>query len=174
MYVYPTYSSRFANILVVNVFVGWLYTQRLPSTNEDWAGQVGERSSIASRAMVTQLKTYVFADRILASAFRRACYDHFVQDVIQKDCVYYETVIYAYEHLAPDNRILQLLVEVHCRSFVAEEDKHIEGELEKRNQLPYEFLMQVMIRYSSMKSRKHETKPLHPPIYFEDEVIEIV
>jgi len=65
----------------------------------------------------------------------------------------YEDVIYGFAKLRTDHPILDLLVETHCRQFHEELDSEENGEIELRPQLPIEFLIRVMLRYSNLRRK---------------------
>lgn len=95
----------------------------------------------------------------MASAFREAAESTLIDClVVFKRSVFYETIIYAYEHLPANNLVLQAMVDVHCRDFAEESDTELNGKLELRSKLPHNFLVDVMLRY--MRWRNENWKPL--------------
>lgn len=145
-----------------DIFVIWLYTQRLPGiisrweeasrfrgdgNNEDEDGGEYETNN-TPESHLEIIKALVLGDRILAAKFRQAVNNYFVDRVIESP-PYYESVIYAFERLRSDSPILPLLADTHCEHWTREEDKDKEREL--RSLLPVDFLIRVMGRYSDMK-----------------------
>ncbi|KAL1597396.1 hypothetical protein SLS59_007426 [Nothophoma quercina] len=125
-----------------NVFVDWLYTQKLPETLLGWLSEAEEKIDFDKRYahQVALLRACAFGDRFLAPAFSRACQDHVVKWFTKAaHAPLYEAVIYAFENLPSDSIVLQLLIDAHCRYFYQNADTEENGELERRQQLPKAF-----------------------------------
>lgn len=131
---------------VFNVFVNWMYTQKLPGNCEEWCqvGELGEAWDFASEIALI-LKAYNFGDRFLATAFKRAA-NVAIVGILHGCAPFYEVVIFAFKNLPAHSPILQLLVDAQCRHWSECLDDTEEVELQK--QLPYDFLLRVMKRYS--------------------------
>lgn len=67
---------------------------------------------------------------------------------------YYGTIIYAFANLPVASSVLKALVDAHCRDFNDACDTEENGELKLRAQLPNLFLVGVMVRYASIRSKK--------------------
>lgn len=127
----------------------WLYSQNLPPTDRAWlkmteVEEVDQRRHAQSDQ--ERIKAIVFADRFLVPGFRKAV----KIDLVDRTCVYesnccYPGIIYAFEHLRSDDPLLDFLVDVQCAFLDAERDKAY-----LRSELPNEFLIRVMLRYSKV------------------------
>lgn len=133
-----------------NVFIHWLYTQRIPANTAEWV-RISEAKKW--KIEVVELKVLVLADRFLMPAFRRAVNNDLVTSRL-KHAPYYELVIHAFENLPEGSPILQLLVDTHCLHWEPKTDEGDEEEMQLRPDLPHEFLVKVMIRYAELKADK--------------------
>ncbi|KAF2690839.1 hypothetical protein K458DRAFT_426270 [Lentithecium fluviatile CBS 122367] len=126
---------------VFDVFVDWLYSQKVPEKNKQWVEPTDKiKSNSTEHVQLAEqlvMKTYVFADRFM-------------------DCIppYYEVIIYAFDNLTEKSAMLDLLVGLHCAFWDESCDTESNGELELRKELPVEFLLRVMIRSSKMKDKE--------------------
>ncbi|KAF2035346.1 hypothetical protein EK21DRAFT_54309, partial [Setomelanomma holmii] len=129
---------------VFQIFVKRLYTAQLPEA-EDWVSP-----TILQVAMVDAC---ALADRIVSPAFDRAFRSKIVTcSVNSSKPPAYATIISAFDILPPQDPILRLLVDSHCHRYKEADDLEDEEELELRDQLPHEFLVRTMIRYSRIGS----------------------
>jgi hypothetical protein len=143
---------------VFDIFIDWLYTQKLPKKTRDWiaptpgleAGSHGQ-GRLAERLM---MKSYVFADRFLVPQFRVAIYKYYANFCNSGgNPPYYDAIIYAFDNLPPTSAILTLLVRTHCAYWNENSDTTDNGELEARQDLPQEFFFRVMAVASKMRDR---------------------
>jgi hypothetical protein len=144
---------------VFDIFVDWLYTQKVPEKNRHWIKPTDDMKSNSTRhvQLVENLivRTYVFADRFLAPKFRCAIYNHFAASLV-KDAIppYYEVIIFAFENLSEKSAMLDLLVRVHCAFWDESCDTETNGELELRKELPVDFFLRAMVVSSRMKDKE--------------------
>ncbi|PSN63929.1 hypothetical protein BS50DRAFT_647822 [Corynespora cassiicola Philippines] len=133
---------------VANVFVDWLYTQRLPNTEKlcmDIQGFKPLSDDTISVTMVI-LKVYVFADRFLIPSLKSAALRLF-QDYHSinptKQSPHLGVIIWAYENLPQEDIMLKFLINAQCRRTL----KYDGGEntLQLCFDLPHEFLARVII-----------------------------
>ena len=75
----------------------------------------------------------------------------------------YDGIIYGFANLPKDHPMLDFLVELQCRGFSKDMDN--ETEIERRAQLPNEFLIRVMLRYSSFKDEGWPVSKMDPCDY---------
>jgi len=131
-----------------DVFVDWLYTQKLPEKREDWLPLKTneELPSYLPSVDVLRLKVYVIADRLGARDLLHAINNKFVDDEIES-APYYNSIIYAFDNIPSGRRILNLLVDSHCANSEEADDAEFQGGQELHSQLPHDFLLQVMHRY---------------------------
>ena len=102
--------------------------------------------------MPLRLKSLVLSDQILSPNFHRAVLEVTISDLMSKNSVSsYDNVIYGFAKLRTDHPILDLLVEIYCLEFYEAMDTDANGEIELRFQLPIEFLIRVMLRYSNLR-----------------------
>ncbi|KAF9693742.1 hypothetical protein EKO04_008147 [Ascochyta lentis] len=136
------------------VFVDWLYTRKLPAKRTGWVGEEYD-SEWYITLQIPMMKACAFANRMLSPDFLHAMEHRLIDHFIASGNVpFYEAIIFAFENLPPTSLILKALVDAHCRSFDEAEDTEENGELELRSQLPNTFLVDVMLRYVKLKSRK--------------------
>lgn len=95
----------------------------------------------------------IFGDRFLASGFRAADEYVLIDCLILCSSSYYQVIIQAYEHLPATSMVLKVMVETHCHMFHQSADKKADGEARYRAQLPYRFLLSVMLRYAAIKEK---------------------
>lgn len=139
---------------VLDVFVDWLYTQRLPQLG-GWTSaikgmgtgkwEVSPRIHAIALAMV---KVLVFGDRFSSPKFYRHVNTYLVDWLCALKCPPpYPTVIYAFEHLPSEKSILQLLAELqylHWRPYMDTDEAQ-----KLYDRLPQEFLLRVMKKLGS-------------------------
>jgi len=102
--------------------VTWLYTQKLPEAEEDWAGSNWNEISDPVEALfleadLVMLKVYVFADKYLVPDLRRATCKVFV-DCDNMGCMSsqdrYQLAKYSFSNIPANRPILQYIVDEHC------------------------------------------------------------
>ena len=153
-----TTSCGFANLKSVNIFVDWLYTGKLPRKCSEWIEYENWddiNQTDFERAILTLC---VVADRYLIPEFGQIVECTFIGYMVNESCPYYETIIYAYEHLRPESPILRAIVDSHCYHSGSDADGDFKGEMEARKHLPQDFLISVMERYAEIVKRKEEIK----------------
>lgn len=92
---------------------------------------------------ILRIKACIFADRFLAPQFARAMRHCMIFRIIHCESVKWPTVIYVFENLPEDDRLLQLLVDTQC--FEAD----IEADFEK--DLPRSFMLRAMRTYEKWR-----------------------
>lgn len=86
---------------VVELFLEWLYSQQYPK-DERFANMGDNRKNTLRR-----LKACVFGDHFLASAFRTASENAFIDSVVvAKRSPYFDAIIYAYAHLPSNSPVI--------------------------------------------------------------------
>jgi hypothetical protein len=134
-----------------DVFVDWLYTKRIPKTEQQWLmPEPGEEMyPYNCRMNLLRLKAYVVADRLGAQELLQAINNNYVDDA-SKGPPWYEEIIYAFANIPSERRILKVLVAAHCTYSQADDDGEWEDQTELRNNLPLEFLLQVLKCYQEI------------------------
>lgn len=144
---------------VFDIFIDWLYSQKLPKKTRDWltptpeleAGSHGH-GQLAERLM---MKSYVFADRFLVPQFRVALYRYYANFCNSGgNPPYYDAIIYAFDNLPPTSAMLTLLVRTHCAYWNEGSDTADNGELELRQDLPQDFFFRIMDVASKMRDKE--------------------
>ena len=162
-----------ANEVIVSIFVDWVYSQRLPKNDSEWCDEEDEEyeedeedeeDMRLAKAQLARTKALVFGDRMLSPVFHKTVRDSLVEHIIERGA-YYEAVIYAFVNFPKDHTILDLFVEMHCRTFYNSLDTVKNGELELRASLPHAFLMRVNIRYSQIAELVLPDEELKPCDY---------
>lgn len=144
---------------VFDIFVDWLYTQKVPEKNRFWVAPTETLKANSTEhvqlAEILVMKTYVFADRFLVPKLRCAIYNYFAAS-LTKDSIppYYEAIIYAFNNLTEKSAMLDLLVGLHCAFWDESCDTESNGEVDMRKDLPIDFLLRVMIQSSKMKDKE--------------------
>jgi hypothetical protein len=142
-------------IPVVEIFVDWLYTGTLPKEDSAW-DDLSLKTDLAKVTEQTMVKVCALADRLLASSFSQAVehkvISYFLSNEYEDAPPFYNTIILAFEILPHRSSILTLLVDLHCENYLEQHDSRNEGELPLRDQLPQEFLIRTMLRYSKILS----------------------
>jgi len=143
----------------VEIFIDWLYTGKLPQKSKHWdAGNddLGEYDGV----QLAILKACALGDRLTAPVFRDSVQRVFVRRYTSQ-APFYRGVIFAFANFPHDHVLLTMLVDTHCQEYATEDDTLLDGELAHRSQLPKEFLLRVMLRYSDLRKGKvnDELKP---------------
>ncbi|KAF1955497.1 hypothetical protein CC80DRAFT_474241 [Byssothecium circinans] len=147
---------------VFELFIDWLYTQKLPTKRVEWVALEGDLANLQDDCAehnrlidMLQIKTYIFADRFLIPGFRCALHNSMADVLVRVgNPPYYDMIIYAFDNLPPKSKMLSLLVRMHCEFWNPALDKDFKGELRRRAELPYEFLMRSMICYGKRKNNE--------------------
>ncbi|KAF2256677.1 hypothetical protein BU26DRAFT_412709, partial [Trematosphaeria pertusa] len=148
---------------VFNLFVDWIYTQKLLEYPTDWlvaADCSCEPEKVVMHTNLLKIKLYVFADRFLAPCLRKLLNRAIVSNVRDGSCSpSIWTIIYAFENLQATDPVLNYLVDARCTSdgtlYDSTEEKEMYGEL------PHEFLVRYMERSTEMRVRGIKLKDLH-------------
>jgi len=109
-------NSAFQPLLIsptVEIFVDWLYSQKLPGILQDWETLELDGDSQRYSADLRWIKGLAFADRFLARTFQQAVHNGYVDKVIGTP-PWYEVVTYAFASLPSVHPMLSLLVDTHC------------------------------------------------------------
>ncbi|KAH7345949.1 hypothetical protein BKA66DRAFT_576754 [Pyrenochaeta sp. MPI-SDFR-AT-0127] len=142
-----------------DIFVNWMYTQRLPEDDDEWSNGLGRGPRMIGEPILMRVKAMVLGDRILAPVFEREVRHGLIRELVDERGLCYEPIIYAFANLPSEHPILDLMVDVHCCDFVESGDTKTNGELERRHRLPHEFLLRTMFRYARlMKDDSRETQ----------------
>ncbi len=142
---------------VFEVFGDWLYTQRVLQNHDNWIAPSDKPKSISNehtqKVELLLIKSYVFADHFLVTHLRVAIYKFLAcQLTKRRDSPFHETIIFAFDNLPSTSAMLNLLARFHC-AFWTEIDDTKNGNIDKCQELPFDFLLRVMV-YSS-KYRDH-------------------
>jgi hypothetical protein len=150
---------------VFNLFLHWMYTQNIPSSdydiasiaypsfvddfaNMDFTNFFTDFKDIVTCDFLT-LKSCIFGDRFLAPKFKEAAHNAFV-DLRGHNPPMYEHVIYAFEHLQEEDLMLALLVDTHSMYW---QPVYFKAEQElQQAELPHSFLLRVMTRTYELKT----------------------
>lgn len=144
-----------AYLRAVEIFLEWLYTQQYP--RDQCFGDKGQNR----KKQLARIKACEFGDRFLAHAFRAVSESALVDDlVVANRAPYYDSIMYAHQHLRTNSPVLKAMVDAHCYGFIEQSDTERNGELKLRSQLPHEFLVNVMVRYMRLQLPLKK-KPLH-------------
>lgn len=130
---------------IVNVFVNWLYTQQLPQ-GEQWlsVAEVKEEADVDEAVDLLIMKAIVFGDRFLAPAFKaQTSYQILVR--LRDRSPSFAIIIYAFGNLPATTKLLDWLVERHCRFWKPSPDDASAKKQEA--QLPRDFLLRVMRKH---------------------------
>jgi hypothetical protein len=145
-------------------FVDWLYSQNLPATDEDWS-VVTETKRLRDLSIV---KVCAFGDRFMVPKLLQDANNHYIDTWISSmHPPSYNTVIYAFDNLRTDIRLLEFLVDTHCAFWKRDHDDLNEAQKAQQCQLPNEFLVRVMYRYSELKDTGKDGKDLDRSSYHE-------
>jgi hypothetical protein len=131
-----------------NVFVDWLYSQKFPTTDKDW--QVVTETEDESDLNI--IKTCAFGDRFMVPKLFQDANNHYVDAKLNLSL--YSIVIYAFNNLRSDTPLLKFLVDLHCAVWQRTCDDTDEDEKALQPQLPNDFLVRVMYRYSELRETK--------------------
>lgn len=96
------------------------------------------------------IRLRVFADRFIVSSLSQIM-ECILSQYLTTEYAFYEVVAYAYDHLPADSMILKAMIHSHC-FFYHTGFKNIEnGEINKLDKLPREFVVGTMLRYMELK-----------------------
>jgi hypothetical protein len=139
-----------------DIFVDWLYTCKIPKTLGEWAPPLVQPSPTGKvllgrdRAGHTlAVKAYVVADRLDTPELWYGINSMFVEELVAVP-PWYDSVIYAFANVPSERRLLQLMVDSHCRNSTIIFDDLLE-EKKLLPELPHEFLLRVMQRFRDLR-----------------------
>jgi hypothetical protein len=144
---------------VFDIFIDWLYTQKLPKRSREWVTPTAEieagshnHSRVVERLM---MEVYVFADRFLVPQLKVALF-RFFANFCNNDAIppYYEAIIYAFDNLPSTSPMLTLLVKLHCAYWTDSSDTTDNGELELRHELPQDFFLRGMAQFAKGRDKE--------------------
>ena len=147
------------SISTFDVFVDWLYTQKLPEQGKDSTldEAVGHWPRLYSNETRNKteglLDLYIFADGHDIPKLRREVMDVLFTHLNSEDTTppYYETVVNAFPRLPERSPVRQLLIDCHCRFFEKSHDDDADAaELDSRSKLPTDFLVGIMLRHADI------------------------
>jgi hypothetical protein len=142
-----------------NVFVDWLYSQKLPTTDKDW--QVVTETKDGPDLSI--IKTCVFGDRFMVPKLLQDANNHCADT--HSFPPRYNGIIYAFNNLRSDVPLLNFLVDLHCAFWQRTCDDADEDEKALQSQLPNDFLVRVMYRYSELRETKTYGRRLERCLY---------
>lgn len=140
--------------MIVEIFVEWLYTGLYPKDSRFCLNCSTGSCDYECSAQLARVKVCEFGDRFQANEFKLASEEALVDSIID-DLPWYNTIIYAFKHLPPNNPILQAMIDKHCLEWNDKIDNKGD-ELDLRSKLPYEFWMGVSLRYMRMQDGQIE------------------
>ena len=147
-----------------NVFVEWLYVQKLPQDEADWQrvadGSEGHWVQYG-RAHLLQVKLYVLADRLAVPTLRRLLNRILVGSARFYPFVpRYEDVTHAFNHLPPTDPILDYFVGAFFMQWDSNIHRLRSGD--PLSQLPQDFLLRFMLKVGKERVRLGTCKdPAH-------------
>lgn len=151
--------------VAVEIFISWLYTQRLPAKYSAWLKK-DEPNPGTKAVQIAMLETWVFADRFLAPELCRDCEYALIDNVCHRSLPYYEVVISAFECLPSTSPVLKAMIAAHCERFDKDADNEDNREAKLRTQLPHDFLVGVMLQYMMIK--EHGLDAMIDPCHYHD------
>ena len=160
---------------VFNIFVHWIYSQDLPRDICS-ALRIAERkvpppADLSPREAWwgLMLRSAAFGDRFLAQNFQHLVHNIYVDSHWKENNgrVYYFTgykeIIWAFESLAADNPILNLMVDLQCLAWKEEYDDEEEKLL--WSQLPHSFLLRIMQKQGTLSGQDRTKVVIKPCSY---------
>jgi len=147
------------SINTFDIFVNWLYTQKLPEQGEyptpdevvgHWPRLHSDEITYKTKGLID---LYIFADGHDIPELRREVMDvlfpHLNLEGIGLPC--YEIVINAFSKLPERSPVRQSLIDCYCRVFKKSDDDNTgPEELALRTKLPTDFLVGIMLRYADV------------------------
>ena len=154
-----------------NLFVDWIYAQKLPEYPTDWLVAADCSCKPEKAVMHTNLlkiKLYFFATRFLVPRLRKLLNRAIVSNVRDGSCSpSIRTIIYAFGNLHATDPVLDYLVDARCTSDGTLHDSAEEKEM--YGQLPHAFLVRYMERSTEIRVRGIKLKDLHICDYHDHE-----
>ena len=136
--------------------MNWLYTHNLPVADCDWSQMPSSGCVITyyKESELSKVRCVIFGDSYIATRFQIACEHSIIADLVHAG-VYLESIILAFAKLPSTNNILEAMVDSHVHYYNEVEETVSDKELHA--QLPHDFLVQVMIRYSQVAKKQVKT-----------------
>lgn len=147
------------DMLAVNLFMHWLYTQRIPATYRD-LGLIVQGTASSSNVMdeyLVLVRAYVLGDRILVPTFRRKINNLFVglaNYVTKYPTDLLPIVTYAFANISGDRTILQYLTNKFCESWSPE--WNTDNDHDALGKFPPTFTIRVIKRYAYLRHGNYE------------------
>lgn len=153
---------------VFDVFVDWLYTNKIPEDDEQWLSQKPDenRDIYDCRLNMLRLKAYVAADRLGAGNLLNAINNDYVDSKVGY-CPWYEEVIYAFANIPPQRKIIRSMVAPHCRNSGQNDVNEFECQQKLQDGLPRDFLLQAMHYWQRMREEESWNEDFEPRNYHE-------
>lgn len=159
-------QAKITDFSPVEIFVDWVYTQKVPSKASSWSKDLPFRAALRYKAVeMALLKARVFADRFLASEFGHVVEYTYIQWMIDSGSRWYEAVAYAYQNLPAESLVLTAMINTHVHHFRSWTDNEDNEDIHHRDKLPQSFLVGVMLRYAWLIENKAARKKLVPCDY---------
>ena len=149
--------------VAVDIFVHWLYNQRMPDDDECYSLRQQNMTSVLhvdDDPLITgYTKAIVFGDRFLAPVFRQAAHDCIAISVVDdynheflRPPPFFTATQYAFDNLPSNHSTLDLLLDVQCRHWDVSQhgvnEEVVIAELLKQDLSPG-MLIRMIARYSS-------------------------
>ena len=132
---------------IVDIILEWLYSQCYPKNHRF--------ASPTIDTLLARAKACALGDHFLASSFRKASENALVDRLLYREQPpHYAAVTYAYKNLPSESPAFQAIVDAQCAWYHEGADDNCGGELERRSQLPNDFLIGVMLRYMRLQTGK--------------------
>jgi hypothetical protein len=153
-----------------DIFVDWLYTCKIPKTLVFGAllsvqsSATGALHSYREQELLA-VKAYVVADRLDTPELWYAINNMLAEELVDIS-PWYDSVIYAFANVPYERRLLQLMVDSHCRHSEALGDAN-DDEEKLYPELPHELLLRVMKRYRKLREEGAMNKDLNECHYHE-------
>jgi len=134
-----------------NVFVEWLYTQKLPADGKSW-NTIANQSKSDLLGML-RLKLYVLADRLIVPSLHRLLN----RAIVNVSRIYYvspppyENIIYAFQHLPPSDSILDYFIDIFYMGW--DSDIHDRSGEDNFSDLPQDFLLRLLTKMGKERKR---------------------
>ena len=138
----PERSSCVGPAFTVDIFVTWLYTQKIIAQSP--SGKSGH-----DLINFANLNAIILCDRLLAPASTKAMQDHFIKTyTMDNRAASFDVVGYAHRNLRNDNPIVEMLADLHVNRYVEKVPSMVDADLEDEIKLPIKFLLKIMHKYA--------------------------
>ncbi|KAL6706150.1 hypothetical protein ACN47E_006066 [Coniothyrium glycines] len=157
-------SLKDVEVPIFNLFVEWLYTQKLPIENDPlaWQTTAGIPGAWWEDPTILKLKFYVFADRFIvrnlsAELNRRIVNEHSSRAFPGHPG--HEEIIYAFNNLPETDPLLDFYADILFYVWNLDMDQ-LHNQVSLRSQLPRELLLRFMLRVGRSR-RDYEDLPIN-------------